>query len=54
MTYALTYLHQGCTRSISIPVPVFYADQVAARANDYYSPKDVIPGSLEFRNGILV
>eukprot|EP00026_Physarum_polycephalum_P002196 Phypoly_transcript_02201.p2 GENE.Phypoly_transcript_02201~~Phypoly_transcript_02201.p2 ORF type:complete len:386 (+),score=46.18 Phypoly_transcript_02201:1597-2754(+) len=25
-SYALTHLHQGCTKSVSIPAPVYYAD----------------------------
>jgi len=37
LTYALAHLHQGCTKSVSLPAPVFFADKAAGRAHDYYN-----------------
>jgi len=37
ITYALAHLHQGCTKSVSLPAPVFYADKAAGRAHEYYA-----------------
>jgi len=35
-TYALAHLHQGCTKAVSIPAPVFYADRAAYIAATCY------------------
>jgi len=35
-TYALAHLHQGCTKSVSLPAPVFYADRAAGNAGSCY------------------
>jgi len=31
-TYALAHLHQGCTKAVSLPAPVFYADRACGMA----------------------
>lgn len=40
LTYALCYASARCTRSISIPAPVKYADLLAFRANIYIQGSD--------------
>jgi len=35
LTYALCYTYARCTRSVSIPAPVKYADLLAFRATYY-------------------
>lgn len=35
-TYALAHLHQGCTKAVSLPAPVFYADRAAYTAGSCY------------------
>ena len=40
LTYALCYTYARCTRSVSIPAPVKYADLLAIRATLYIKPDD--------------
>ena len=40
LTYALCYTYARCTRSISIPAPVKYADLLAFRATYYLDDVD--------------
>jgi len=40
LTYALAHMHQACTKSVSLPAPVFYADKACGRAHDYFDGKD--------------
>ncbi|CAF5138725.1 unnamed protein product, partial [Rotaria socialis] len=40
LTYALCYTSARCTRSISMPAPVKYADLLAFRANFYIDMND--------------
>jgi len=35
-TYLLAHLHQGCTKAVSLPAPVFYADRAAGIAGACY------------------
>jgi eukaryotic translation initiation factor 2C len=46
-TFALTHLHQGCSRSISIPAPVFFADKACGRAKDYYKENDTVDERIQ-------
>ena len=39
MTYQLCYCFARCTKSVSIPPPVYYADLIAYRYNKYFDPK---------------
>jgi len=36
LTFALSHLHQGCPRSVSMPSVVFYADKACFRVSQYY------------------
>ena len=47
VTYALSHLHQGCPKTISIPVPVFYADGAAGRVADYYEGTSKVPVPIQ-------
>jgi hypothetical protein len=47
VTYALAHLHQGCPKTISIPVPVFYADGAAGRVADYYEGTQKVPVTIQ-------
>jgi eukaryotic translation initiation factor 2C len=40
LTYALCYTYARCTRSVSIPAPVKYADLLALRASLYIKSND--------------
>ncbi len=40
LTYALCYTYARCTRSVSIPAPVKYADLLATRAALYLDNDD--------------
>jgi eukaryotic translation initiation factor 2C len=40
LTYALCYTHARCTRSVSVPAPVKYADLLAFRAAYYVDTDD--------------
>ena len=40
MTYYLCHLYQRCTKSVSIPAPVYYADLAAYRAKVHASTLD--------------
>jgi len=35
-TYALAHLHQGCTKAVSLPAPVFYADRACGMAGSCF------------------
>ena len=45
MTYYLCHIYQRCTKSVSIPAPVYYADLAAYRAKVHASfhlnPSDI-------------
>ncbi|THH15391.1 hypothetical protein EW146_g5073 [Bondarzewia mesenterica] len=38
LSFALCHVYARCTRSVSIPAPVYYADIVCARAKHHYDP----------------
>jgi len=38
-TYALAHLHQGCTKAVSLPAPVYYADRAAGIASACFCGK---------------
>lgn len=40
LTYALCYTYARCTRSVSVPAPVKYADLLAFRATYYIDNYD--------------
>ena len=40
VTYALCYTYARCTRSVSVPAPVKYADLLALRASFYLDSYD--------------
>lgn len=40
LTYALCYTSARCTRSVSIPAPVKYADLLATRGSRYLKAED--------------
>jgi len=39
LTFALCHLHEGCNKSVSLPVPVYYADKACGRAAKYLKGK---------------
>ncbi|TBU42174.1 argonaute-like protein [Dichomitus squalens] len=38
LSFALCHVYARCTRSVSIPAPIYYADLVCSRAKNHYSP----------------
>jgi len=36
LSYAIAHLHQGCTKSVSVPVPAVRAHKAALRAHNYF------------------
>jgi len=46
LTFALAHLHQGCTKSVSIPAPVFYADRACGRAGQCYRNEGTVKPQL--------
>eukprot|EP01117_Protostelium_nocturnum_P014796 TRINITY_DN5665_c1_g1_i1.p1 TRINITY_DN5665_c1_g1~~TRINITY_DN5665_c1_g1_i1.p1 ORF type:complete len:859 (+),score=221.64 TRINITY_DN5665_c1_g1_i1:88-2664(+) len=52
-TFALAHLHQGCTKSISVPAPALLAHKAAYRANAYFGKStSAHPNVLD--NGFMV
>jgi eukaryotic translation initiation factor 2C len=41
-TYCLCFLHQGCSKAISTPAPVFYADKACGRVKEYYEGHPIV------------
>ena len=41
LTYELCYGHYKCSRSVSVPIPIYYADALAERAA-VYDENDVL------------
>jgi eukaryotic translation initiation factor 2C len=41
LSYALCHVYARCTRSVSIPAPVYYAHNVCTRAKNHYDPQQV-------------
>ncbi|KAF7366306.1 Protein argonaute-2 [Mycena sanguinolenta] len=41
LSFALTHVYAGSTRSVSIPAPVYYADTVCARAKIHFDPEKI-------------
>jgi len=39
MSFALCHIYARCTRSVSLPAPVYYAHLICARAGHRYDPK---------------
>ncbi|KAH9023196.1 argonaute-like protein [Lactarius hengduanensis] len=39
LSYALCHVYARCTRSVSVPAPVFYAHNVCSRAKNHYDPQ---------------
>ncbi|KAI9429439.1 Piwi domain-containing protein [Lactarius psammicola] len=39
LSYALCHVYARCTRSVSIPAPVYYAHNVCTRAKNHYDPQ---------------
>ncbi|KAI0267569.1 Piwi domain-containing protein [Russula aff. rugulosa BPL654] len=41
LSYALCHVYARCTRSVSLPAPIFYAHNVCTRAKNHYEPQQV-------------
>ncbi|KAF8268490.1 argonaute-like protein [Lactarius quietus] len=39
LSYALCHVYARCTRSVSVPAPVYYAHNVCTRAKNHYDPQ---------------
>jgi len=53
ITYALAHLHQGCSKSVSIPAPIFYADRAAFQAGACYR-EDVEKLKVDLKNTLFM
>jgi len=40
LSYALCHVYAKCTRSVSVPAPVYYAHNVCTRAKNHYDPQE--------------
>jgi eukaryotic translation initiation factor 2C len=41
LSYALCHVYARCTRSVSLPAPIYYAHNVCTRAKNHYEPQQV-------------
>lgn len=50
ISYSLCHVYGRCSRSVSIPAPVYYAHLAAARAKDHFKAADIHPSSTSDRS----